>query len=105
MAETLGEILRQAIAERGYSLAGLAKRIGRSVQHVSQVVHGQNNPSFESMRLFAAALDISLDEVHRRLAPVQLADPDAPMRGKGRPSIERKPRPKPPTLAELDNGG
>jgi len=53
---SLGELLRQARLEAGFSGAQLARLIGRSQPYISDLERGQRTPSLPTLQSIAAAL-------------------------------------------------
>ena len=60
---TVGEGIRKARTERGYSLRRLANKTGLSAQAIYQYEHGINEPRCWCLIALADALNISLDEL------------------------------------------
>lgn len=56
-ADALGRSVRDARQERGLTLTALAAEVGLSPSALSQIERGAMNPSIESLRRIAAALD------------------------------------------------
>ncbi|MEO0676150.1 MAG: helix-turn-helix domain-containing protein [Pseudomonadota bacterium] len=62
---TLGADLRALRKARGFTLQGLAARLGRSVGWLSQVERGLSEPSVSDLRQLARALDVSVSSLFR----------------------------------------
>ena len=62
---SLGGDLRALRKARGFTLKGLAKRLGRSVGWLSQVERDLSEPSVSDLRQLAAALDVSVSSLFR----------------------------------------
>ena len=60
---SVGEAIRKARTERGYSLQRLANKTGLSVQGIYQYEHGISEPRCWCLIALADALNISLDEL------------------------------------------
>lgn len=61
--ELLGNAIRSARAERGYSVRGLARAVGCSASMVSQVERGMSAPSAGMLYAIANELDVSIDSL------------------------------------------
>lgn len=61
----LGQNIRTARIEKGYTQAQMAEIMGYSVQHVSHVENGTTKMSTEFLISLADCLEISLDELFR----------------------------------------
>lgn len=59
----LGEAVRTARADRGWSVEQLARESGLSVGIVSQIERGRGNPSLSTMRRLAEALGFELGDL------------------------------------------
>lgn len=59
----IGERLRKRRLERGWSIRGLAERLGLSASLISQIERGQSNPSVATLYAIVNELDVSLDEL------------------------------------------
>jgi transcriptional regulator with XRE-family HTH domain len=59
----IGEALRVRRHELGWSLRGLADRLGCSPSLISQIERGRANPSVSTLYSIVQALDVSLDEL------------------------------------------
>jgi len=64
----VGELLRDARADRGETLAETAQRAGVSPQYLSEVERGLKEPSSEMIAAIAGALDTSLIELTSAVA-------------------------------------
>ena len=62
---SLGADLRALRKARGYTLQGLAKRLGKSVGWLSQVERDLSEPSVTDLRELADALDVSVSSLFR----------------------------------------
>ena len=62
---TLGADLRALRKARGFTLQGLAEKLGRSVGWLSQVERELSEPSVSDLRQLAAALDVSVSSLFR----------------------------------------
>jgi len=62
---SLGADLRALRKARGFTLQGLADRLGRSVGWLSQVERGLSEPSISDLRQLAEALDVSVSSLFR----------------------------------------
>ncbi|MEM9436804.1 MAG: helix-turn-helix domain-containing protein [Pseudomonadota bacterium] len=62
---SLGADLRALRKARGFTLQGLADRLGRSVGWLSQVERDLSEPSVSDLRQLAAALDVSVSSLFR----------------------------------------
>lgn len=60
---TVGQAIRKARTERGYSLRRLANKSGLTAQAIYQYEHGINEPRCWCLIALADALNISLDEL------------------------------------------
>ena len=60
---TVGQAIRKARTERGYSMPRLAKKMGIQVQTIYQWEAGISEPRCWLLIALADALDISLDEL------------------------------------------
>lgn len=67
-ALTLGADLRALRKARGFTLAGLAGAVGKSVGWLSQVERGMSEPSINDLRDLAGQLDVSVSSLFRAKA-------------------------------------
>ena len=70
----LGKAIRQLRQERGASLENLAPRAGLALNTLSLIELGQANPTWETVKGIAAALDVSIADI----AKLSLKFEDAP---------------------------
>src|SRR5262249_569986 len=82
MGQAFGRRLRKARIAAGLSQGGLGGRIGLTRQSISYLELGEREPSWETVRLLARVLGVSLDEFD--VNDLQLPEPPAP-RKRGRP--------------------
>lgn len=59
----LGKAIRQLREERESSLRGFAPMAGLSVNTLSSIERGQANPTWETVKGIAAALDVSIADI------------------------------------------
>lgn len=59
----LGKAIRQLRREQGTSLEGLAPKAGLALNTLSLIELGQANPTWETVKGIAAALDVSIADV------------------------------------------
>jgi len=62
-AGSLGEYLKQAREETGFSLRDVAARSGVSFAHIRRLEQGERKPTLEVLQKVAEALSLDLDEV------------------------------------------
>jgi len=70
----LGKAIRQLRQERGASLESLAPRAGLALNTLSLIELGQANPTWETVKGIAAALDVTVADI----AKLSLKFEDAP---------------------------
>jgi|SRR5579875_1806867 len=63
LSKTLAENLRRLRAERGYSLATLAKRSGVAKATLANLEHGRGNPTIETVWSLALALEVAFSDL------------------------------------------
>ena len=59
----LGNAIRQLRQDRGASLEALAPKAGLALNTLSLIERGQANPTWETVKGIAAALDVSIGEL------------------------------------------
>jgi len=62
-AGSLGEYLKQAREQAGFSLRDVAARSGVSFAHIRRLEQGERKPTLEVLQKIAEALSLDLDEV------------------------------------------
>lgn len=87
---TFGEVIAEYRARQGLSVYSVARRAGLSQTSVACIEAGTTSPQFETTRLLAAALGVSLGQIEARLAPVVLPPVEPVSRGRrpGKPTVQ-----------------
>jgi transcriptional regulator with XRE-family HTH domain len=63
----LAEVLRELRESQGTSQEAVAHAAGIAVNSLRRIEYGQSNPTWTTVRAVAAALDVSLVELGRRI--------------------------------------
>jgi transcriptional regulator with XRE-family HTH domain len=84
MKQTFGEVIQRLREAKSWSVYALAQRAGLSDQAIHDLERDRRQPSFDTARRLAAALDTTLDGIANNLPPVELPEP-TPGRPRGRP--------------------
>lgn len=80
--QRLGEILREIREAKEMTQYATAVRAGMTQATLKRIEEDDRDPAFSSMRKICASLGVSIDEISRRMAPVELAQVED---GPGRP--------------------
>lgn len=70
---TLGRRIRELRTGKRMTLDALGQAIGRAPSQISMLENGKREPSLAQLRLVAAALDVSIDDLLREDAPTERA--------------------------------
>ncbi|SFR39901.1 Helix-turn-helix domain-containing protein [Microbacterium azadirachtae] len=82
----VGELLRDARADRGETLAETAQRAGVSPQYLSEMERGRKEPSSEMLAAVSGALELTLLDLTLGVAERIAAGTAAPVRAAAQPS-------------------
>ena len=63
-----GKVLVRIRQRLGITQYQLAKRTGRTVQHISQIEHGKSEPRLSTLIMLAKALEIDVGDLVREAA-------------------------------------
>jgi transcriptional regulator with XRE-family HTH domain len=82
----VGELLRDARADRGETLAETAQRAGVSPQYLSEMERGRKEPSSEMLAAVSGALELTLLDLTLGVAERIAAGAAAPVRAAAQPA-------------------
>jgi transcriptional regulator with XRE-family HTH domain len=74
----IAEIVRQKRKDQGLSVRGLAGKVHLSPSYISDIESGRTNPSVETLRLLAKALQFSQREIAQIVLGTEDSNPTPP---------------------------